>query len=750
MLTATGHDEFLAADYWRLQAAGIFTVRSGLRWHLIEKTPQQYDFSSAMAEIRLAQEMGMQVIWDLFHYGWPDDIDIFTPAFVKRFARFSAAFAHILQNETDSVPFLSPINEISFMAWGGGDAGYLNPFQHGRGFELKSQLVRAAIEATEAIWHVLPNARIVHTDPLINVVAAPDRPEDIGEAYGHQQSQYQAWDMLSGRMWPMLGGAEKYLDIIGVNYYSNNQWIHGGPTLDRFHPLYRPFRQMLREVYERYERPMFVAETGIEDEARPGWLAYVSEEVQAAMAASVPIEGICLYPILNHPGWDNDRHCHNGLWDYADEAGNRALYEPLHAELQQQMKQFDITRTTRDVRDNSHRLSLITGQRKAKVCLFTDSLEPSGMGEHMLALAAELHQQFDIILICPLTPNSETLIKRAKELPITVMTLEVRGQNRAAWEKLRDWLRAENIDIFHSHAGIGWEGHDGVYAAYYAGVSVILRTEHLPYLITDGGQKASHTRLLTKIERLISVSDGAYRSFVQAGIPKTKLTMIHNGIVPRFSSLSKAQAQSRLNLPRKVKIVLTVGRMMPQKGYNYLLEAVPLVISQYPDVHFVWVGDGPLAEPLGDEITKRGLSSHIHWLGHRDDVPDLLAAADVFVLPSLFEGLPLVLLEAMAMRLPIVATNVPGTDEVIEDGVTGRLVPPADPLALAAALIETQQLPQRIARWQAAANVRFNDRFAASRMAEEVAAVYQELLQNADLLPAKTTLPNMTEPSLVS
>jgi hypothetical protein len=93
---------------------------------------------------------------------------------------------------------------------------------------------------------------------------------------------------------------------------------------------------MLQEVYERYRRPLFIAETGIEDEARPAWLRYIGYEVRRALREGVPVHGICLYPIVNHPGWDDDRHCYNGLWDYTDERGEREIYEPLARELAEQ------------------------------------------------------------------------------------------------------------------------------------------------------------------------------------------------------------------------------------------------------------------------------------------------------------------------------------------------------------------------------------------------------------------------------
>jgi hypothetical protein len=98
---------------------------------------------------------------------------------------------------------------------------------------------------------------------------------------------------------------------------------------------------MLREVQERYQRPLLVAETGAEGRLRRGWLKYVCEETQAAIQTGTPVEGICLYPIVNHPGWLDDRHCDNGLWDYPDEKGNRKIYEPLAAELRRWRKVFE-------------------------------------------------------------------------------------------------------------------------------------------------------------------------------------------------------------------------------------------------------------------------------------------------------------------------------------------------------------------------------------------------------------------------
>lgn len=145
----------------------------------------------------------------------------------------------------------------------------------------------------------------------------------------------------AGRLKPQLGGQEKYLDIVGGNYYIHNQWVLGTGFIYQDDPRYRPLRQIIQENHERYRRPFFIAETGIEDDLRPSWFRYVCEETRAAMAAGVDIHGICLYPIVNHPGWLDDRHCHNGLWDYANESGEREIYQSLADELQRQRRLFE-------------------------------------------------------------------------------------------------------------------------------------------------------------------------------------------------------------------------------------------------------------------------------------------------------------------------------------------------------------------------------------------------------------------------
>src|SRR5918993_3614492 len=333
LIAATGHDTNARADYRMLAQHGIRTVRDGLRWHLIESSPGHYDWSSFLPLLRAADQTGTQVIWDLCHWGWPDDLSIWEPAFIDRFARFARAAAQVVRDETDTTPFYVPVNEISFWSWAGGSLAYINPLATGRGNELKAILVQAAMAAIEAVRSVDSRARIVHAEPAIHVVPRSDRRQDIEAARHYTLAQFEALDRLSGQLRPELGGRSDYVDIVGVNYYLHNQWVDGDLPIAVDHPQYRRFSDLLSVVYERYRRPLFVAETGIEGDLRPSWLRIIGHEVVTARKVGIPVDGICLYPIVDYPGWNDDRHCHTGLFGYPNGQGARPLCQALAEEL---------------------------------------------------------------------------------------------------------------------------------------------------------------------------------------------------------------------------------------------------------------------------------------------------------------------------------------------------------------------------------------------------------------------------------
>jgi beta-glucosidase/6-phospho-beta-glucosidase/beta-galactosidase len=319
LICATQHDRHVDEDYAALLPWNIRAVREGMRWHLIDRGGT-YDFSSLHPMLAAAERHGIDVLWNLCHYGWPDDVELMAPAFADRFARYCAAAARCVAEHTDRVPFYCPINELSFFAWAAGEVGYIHPFGRDDGHTVKRQLVRAAIAGIEAIWAVDPRARMIQVDPIIHVVPPRDRPDLAAAAADQRERQFHAWSMLSGALEPELGGHPKYLDIIGVNYYHANQWEHPDVRL-RWEdtprdPRWVPFSELLAEVYQRYGRPMFIAETSHFGSGRARWIAEITDEVIAARAAGVPVEGICLYPIIDRPDWDMTEAWHNsGLWD---------------------------------------------------------------------------------------------------------------------------------------------------------------------------------------------------------------------------------------------------------------------------------------------------------------------------------------------------------------------------------------------------------------------------------------------------
>jgi hypothetical protein len=339
LLRSTRHDAFAVQDYEAMVRHGIRTVRDGIRWHLVERSSGDYDWSSFLPQLHAARAAGVQPIWDVCHYGWPEDIDIWSPAFVTRFSRYASALATLVRDEWPYAPYYCPVNEISFWAWAGGDTGDIAPCARGRGMELKKQLVRTTVAAIEAIREVDPRARFVSVDPVINVL--PKGARQRRHAENARLAQFQAWDMIAGRLMPELGGKPELLDIIGVNFYPHNQWYLNGPTIWQGEPLYRPLRDILAETYRRYERPLFIAETGAEGERRVPWLRYVCDEAAAALTDGVPLGGICLYPVTDYPGWDNDRHCPTGMLGFADETGHRPVYPALADEVLQQAQRFE-------------------------------------------------------------------------------------------------------------------------------------------------------------------------------------------------------------------------------------------------------------------------------------------------------------------------------------------------------------------------------------------------------------------------
>jgi hypothetical protein len=335
LIRATSHDRHVGNDYRQCREAGFRTLRDGLRWHRIETAPGRYDWSSWLPMLEAAEEFGLQIIWDLFHYGAPDHVDQGGPDFAARFTDFAVAALEFRESVTRSAPAVIPLNEINFLSWAVDD-GYFPPVGPAERGWFKRQLVRAAIMSARAIKQRWPRSIVTWAEPLIHIAPHDRRRRTVRAADDNLQGMYEAYDWILGLAEPELGGDPTLADVIGLNFYPHNQWYFDGPTIPMGHHEYRPLADMLSEFTNRYGKPVFIAETGAEGSGRPAWLHYICDEVREAQRRGSHVEGICLYPITAYPGWDNSRHADTGLFSSITSDGARHVYEPLYEELQRQ------------------------------------------------------------------------------------------------------------------------------------------------------------------------------------------------------------------------------------------------------------------------------------------------------------------------------------------------------------------------------------------------------------------------------
>lgn len=322
-LHLTHHLEKIDDDYAQLAAFNIHTVREGIRWSQVERAPYQYDFNTVKLMLQKGREYGIQQIWDICHFGYPDDLTPLHPHFTGRFVGICRAFVQLyLDEQPNETLIVTPINEVSFISWLGGDVRGTSPYCHHMGWEVKYALMRAYIAGIKAMKEIMPAIRILTTEPLVSMVQPLFYTvEEKRRAEHAHQNQFQSVDILTGAICPELGGSPDLLDLLGFNYYYNNQWIVGIGSYLKWanedkDPRWRSFSNLLKEAYLRYNKPVVLTETSHPGEDRPGWISFIGKECQNAITDGVPLLGVCLYPIIDRPDWDDNSYWHHsGLWD---------------------------------------------------------------------------------------------------------------------------------------------------------------------------------------------------------------------------------------------------------------------------------------------------------------------------------------------------------------------------------------------------------------------------------------------------
>lgn len=371
--------------------------------------------------------------------------------------------------------------------------------------------------------------------------------------------------------------------------------------------------------------------------------------------------------------------------------------------------------------------------KSLKILFFLNSTAWGGVEEHVLSLIKDLDRNFFTpVLVCPAELAASFEARGPKDVNVYTLSLSS-WRDMQAIKGFVSILREERPDIVHSHMFNA--SMFGSTISKLMGVRMTMETCHGPERWRKGWIKKSY--LLDRffkifVDHFIAVSEAAGRHLTaNKRVSSRKITVIWNG--RDLDVYGKPPEGAGFPLPPlKGRVVVgVVGRLDGQKGHRYLIEAIPAIVKRHKDIFFVFVGDGALAEDLKGLAGRIGVSDFVHFAGHHPEVPWFLRQIDIFVLPSLYEGLPLVAIEASAAGLPVVATAVDGTPEVVLDGATGLLVPPADPVSLADAIVrlcEDEPLRKKMGR---NARKRAHEEFSMGKQLQATGRLYLTLGERA-------------------
>jgi sugar transferase (PEP-CTERM/EpsH1 system associated) len=372
---------------------------------------------------------------------------------------------------------------------------------------------------------------------------------------------------------------------------------------------------------------------------------------------------------------------------------------------------------------------MIPRGRRINVLHVVDSLRVGGLENGVVNLINALDDKIFCNSICCLRTTGG-LQARLRDPSVKVFELHQRLKDNLLF-KMRKILVQEKVDIIHSN-GYG-TFFDSVVGAQLAGTPFTIHCIHGIYW-RDMEKMRLRRRILQRLlslrtNKLYAVADYLREYYINiVGVPASRISTIYNGVdveayTPRDENTGREE-RLKLGLPSDEILVGSVGTLYWVKDPENFLTAAALVLQQRDDVSFLWVGGGPLKETLQTRAIELGIEGKIHYLGWRDDVSNILATLDIFVLPSLIEGFSYSILEAMASGLPVVATDVGGNSELIQNNGTGFLVPPRKQELLADAmlkLISKKSLRVDLGR---KARQRVEEKFSLSSMVQKYQQMY--------------------------
>jgi sugar transferase (PEP-CTERM/EpsH1 system associated) len=354
-----------------------------------------------------------------------------------------------------------------------------------------------------------------------------------------------------------------------------------------------------------------------------------------------------------------------------------------------------------------------------------ESSDTGGAESVLISLVERLDKSRYSSMVCLLSEGwlKTQLEKRQVE---TVVIPQLRSLDVAWLFRLYRLLKDREIHVMHSH-----EFATNVYAGFLSRLTGVplVATAHGKNYYGDKWRRRAAYRFVARQATMVAVSHDLKRFLVERiGIPPGSIRVVHNGIdLSRYAVHDENHVvRAELGISAGQRVIGTVGNLFAVKGQTYLLRACKAVASAYPNCVLLVAGEGEQLGPLEKEAFDLGIAGDVKFLGFRDDVPSLLQAMEVFVLPSLSEGLPLSILEALALQKPVVATNVGGIPEIVEDGATGYLVPPRNPEALADKILLLLRDPQIAANIGQAGRKKVEKDFGLEQMVREYQSLYDK------------------------
>ena len=353
-----------------------------------------------------------------------------------------------------------------------------------------------------------------------------------------------------------------------------------------------------------------------------------------------------------------------------------------------------------------------------RIAQFITPSHIGGAEVHVSALSDKLRGRgHEVTVICP---RGRALVRELQARGLRVRTPGTTGKlDPLTLMRLARWLRADRAQLIHTH--LSTASLLGSWGARAAGIPAIATVHGL------------NTRTCFNwAHAIIAVSNAVKQHLVDQGIAPDRITVVHNGVDLRALSRpdESAPTKQQWGLPVTAPVLITVGRLAPKKGHRDLLEAVSKLLEspRWREVRLLIVGTGVLSAELKRDAERLGLAGRVTLTGFQQDVVPFLQAADIFVLPSIQEGLSLSALEAMALGKPVVACRVGGTPEVVVDGETGVLVAPGQPEELASALERLLAAPERARAMGEAGRRRVEDAFDFEQMVTKIEGVYRSLI----------------------